>query len=112
MLSTLKQIRHIQTLSSFQNYYKRLLFFLNNRSCQNIVLCLYSTLHHGWSSKSDAATDSATQAPQPVVPQAQQRQAAPAINPVNQLVNNVPIAQTQVIQGADGGLTLKVQQTE
>ncbi len=34
------------------------------------------------------------------------------INPVNQPVNNVPIAQAQVVQGADGGLALKVQQTK
>ncbi len=37
-----------------------------------------------------------------------QQQVVQPINPVNQLVNNVPIAQAQVVQGADGGLALKV----
>jgi len=34
------------------------------------------------------------------------------INPLNQQANNVPIVQAQVVQGADGGMALKVQQTK
>jgi hypothetical protein len=34
------------------------------------------------------------------------------INLINQPVNNVPIAQAQVVQGADGGHALNVQQTK
>jgi hypothetical protein len=34
------------------------------------------------------------------------------VNPVNQPVNNVPIAQAQVVQGTDGGIALKVQRTK
>jgi hypothetical protein len=34
------------------------------------------------------------------------------VNPVNQPANNVPIVQAQVVQGANGGMALKVQQTK
>jgi hypothetical protein len=45
-------------------------------------------------------------------PVQQQQQAVQPINPVHQPVNNVPIAQAQDVQGADGGLALKVQQNK
>jgi hypothetical protein len=43
-------------------------------------------------------------------PQPQQQQQVVA--PVNPQGNNVPIVQAQIVQGADGGMALKVQQTE
>jgi hypothetical protein len=44
---------------------------------------------------------------QQVQPQQQQQ-----VAPVNQPINNVPIVQAQVVQGADGGMAFKVQQTK
>jgi len=47
--------------------------------------------------------------------QKQNIQVDPTVNPVNQPVNNgnnVPINQAQVVQGADGAVALKVEQTE
>jgi hypothetical protein len=40
------------------------------------------------------------------------QQQQPLGNPVNQPANNVPIVQAQVVQGADGGMAVKVQQTK
>jgi hypothetical protein len=34
------------------------------------------------------------------------------VHPIYQPDNNVPIVQAQVVQGADGGMSLKVQQTK
>ncbi len=48
----------------------------------------------------------------PAGPQNQQQGVPPVINPLNQQANNVPIVQAQVVQGADGGIALKVQQTK
>ncbi len=48
----------------------------------------------------------------PAGPQNQQQGVPPVINPLNQQANNVPIVQAQVVQGADGGMALKVQQTK
>ncbi len=42
----------------------------------------------------------------------QQQQQQPLVAPVNQPTNNVPILQAQVVQGADGGMAVKVQQTK
>jgi hypothetical protein len=44
--------------------------------------------------------------------QQQQQQQQPLVAPVNQPANNVPIVQAQVVQGADGGMAVKVQQTK
>jgi hypothetical protein len=44
--------------------------------------------------------------------QQQQQQQQLLVNPVNQPANNVPIVQAQVVQGADGGMAVKVQQTK
>jgi hypothetical protein len=66
-----------------------------------------------------AMADSAqnNQLPPPPPPQQQQQkqqqqQQQPLVNPVNQPANNVPIVQAQVVQGADGGMAVKVQQTK
>jgi hypothetical protein len=50
------------------------------------------------------------QQPQQVQQQQQQLQQQVAL--VNQPVNNVPIVEAQVVQGADGGMAVKVQQTK
>jgi hypothetical protein len=44
--------------------------------------------------------------------QQQQQQQQPLVAPVNQPANNGPIVQAQVVQGADGGMAVKVQQTK
>jgi hypothetical protein len=49
---------------------------------------------------------------QPTGLQDQQQVTPLDINPVNQQANNVPIVQAQVVQGADVGMALKVQQTK
>jgi hypothetical protein len=50
------------------------------------------------------------------VQQVHQQNVQPTVQPVvklvNQPVDNVPIVQAQVVQGADGGMALKVQQTK
>jgi hypothetical protein len=52
-------------------------------------------------------------AQQPAAPQDQQQQGIPpVVNPVNPPAKNVPIFQAQVIQSANGGMALKVQQTK
>jgi hypothetical protein len=52
-------------------------------------------------------------AQQPAAPQDQQQQQAQlVVNPINWQSNNVPILQAQVIQGANGGMAHKVQQTK
>jgi hypothetical protein len=51
--------------------------------------------------------------PPPLAPaQNNQQQQQMLVNPVNQPANNVPIVQAQVVQGADGGNAVKVQQTK
>jgi len=55
--------------------------------------------------------------PAPIQPpiqnnQQQQQQQQPLVAPVNQPANNVPIVQAQVVQGADGCMAVKVQQTK
>ncbi len=44
--------------------------------------------------------------------QQQQQQQQLLVAPVNQPANNVPIVQAQVVQGVDGGMAVKVQQTK
>jgi hypothetical protein len=46
------------------------------------------------------------------VAQQQQQPQQPLVAPVNQLANNVPIVQAQVVQGVDGGMAVKVQQNK
>ncbi len=45
-------------------------------------------------------------------PQQQQQEQQPLVALVNQPANNVPIVQAQVVQGTDGGMAVKVQQTK
>jgi hypothetical protein len=40
--------------------------------------------------------------------QQQQQQQQQQVAPVNQPINNVPIVQAHVVQGADGGMAIKV----
>jgi hypothetical protein len=52
------------------------------------------------------------QQPQLQQQQPQQQQQQPLVAPVNQLANNVPIVQAQLVQGVDEGMAVKVQQTK
>jgi hypothetical protein len=44
--------------------------------------------------------------------QQRQQQQQPLVTPVNQPANNVPIVQAKVVEGADGGMAVKAQQTK
>jgi hypothetical protein len=60
----------------------------------------------------DPAQNNQLPPPPPPQQQQQQQQQQPLVNPLNQPANNVPIVQAQVVQGADGGMAVKVQQTK
>jgi hypothetical protein len=105
-------------LCSSQNFYKRLLFFPEQSfllECSVLNICKPSTHKMDQAQnqqQNNQQQQQQTQQQQQPQQQQQQQPQQPLVTPVNQPANNVPIVQAQVVQGADGGMAVKVQQTK